>query len=74
MLKIKDEWRIRWKVFSLDSFLLFFSPILVNTVEDDGTYFVGGILSQLPQDITSLISVDQNESKEMFSPNFSDNW
>lgn len=73
MLKIKDEWRIRWKVFSLDSFLLFFSPILVNTVEDDGTY-LGGILSQLPQDITSLISVDQNESKEMFSPNSSDNW
>ena len=62
-------------VVSLDSSLLFFSPILVNTVEDDGAYFVGSILTQLPQDITSLISVDQNESKEIHSPpDFSDNW
>ena len=29
----------------------------MNTVEDDGAYFVGSILTQLPQDITSLISL-----------------
>lgn len=52
----------------MDSSLLFFSPMLVTTVEDDGAYFVGSILSQLPQDITSLISVDQNESKENHPP------
>lgn len=63
----------------MDSSLLFFSPTLVTTVEDGGAYFVGSILSQLPQDITSLISVDQNESKEIHPPHpprpgFSDNW
>ena len=54
------------KAFSLDPSLLFLFPTLMNTMEDDGVYFVGDILSQPPLDILCLISTDQNDLKEKY--------
>lgn len=46
---------------TLDPSLLVFFP---DTVEEDDAYFAGGVLSQTPQDIISLILTDQNDLKE----------
>lgn len=52
---------------------IIFSPMLVTSVEDDGAYFVGSILVQLPQDITSSFSRSKwVKRKPPPRPSFSD--